>query len=124
MSLVMQPKNILIIIRQAPYSTLLPVAALDILLTAAAFEQTVSLLFMGDGVLHLLDKQNVANTGMKDISKAISSLELYDVEQIFYEATALASINLKTEALVFQAEALSINQIAASIENADHVFNF
>ncbi len=120
----MQPKNILIIIRQAPYSTLLPVAALDILLTAAAFEQTVSLLFMGDGVLHLLDNQNVANTGMKDISKAISSLELYDVEQIFYEATALASINLKTEALVFQAEALSINQIAASIENADHVFNF
>lgn len=120
----MQPKNILIIIRQAPYSTLLPVAALDILLTAAAFEQTVGLLFMGDGVLHLLGNQNVEDSGMKDISKAIPSLELYDVDQIFCEATALARKNIKPDALVFQAEALSINQIAASIENADHVFNF
>ena len=35
----MTPKNILIIIRQAPYSSVLPASALDVLLTAAAFEQ-------------------------------------------------------------------------------------
>lgn len=120
----MQAKNILIIIRQIPYSSQLPVAALDILLTAAAFEQTVSLLFMGNGVLHLLDNQHVEDSGMKNISKAIPSLELYDIEKIFYDESALTRKKIKNGDLIFQATPLSLTQIAAVIEDADQVFNF
>lgn len=120
----MKAKKILIIIRQAPYSSTLPAAALDILLTAAAFDQELTLLFMSDGVQHLLSKQNASDSGMKNISKAIPSLELYDVDQIFLEEGALACRNLESENLVMQLEALSLAQIAEYIEKADQVFNF
>ena len=120
----MNPKNILIIIRQAPFSSTLPAAALDILLTAAAFEQELTLLFMGEGVLHLLSEQNATASGMRNISKALTSLELYDVEQIFIEEGALNSRQLENEKLVLQLDTLSLSQIAESIEKADQVFNF
>ncbi|MDC1436042.1 sulfurtransferase complex subunit TusC [Gammaproteobacteria bacterium] len=117
-------KNILIIIRQAPYSSLLPGAALDVLLTAAAFEQPITLLFMGEGVQHLLSAQNSTGSGMKNISKALPSLELYEVDQVFMEKDALANRKLENEKLVLQVESLSLNQIADAIEKADQVFNF
>ena len=120
----MTPKNILIIIRQAPYSSTLPAAALDILLTAAAFEQTLSLIFMGEGVQHLLSSQNSIGSGMKNISKALSSLELYEVDQVYVEKDALLQRNLQNENLVMLPETLSLTQIAETIEKADQVFNF
>ena len=120
----MTPKNILIIIRQAPYSSVLPASALDVLLTAAAFEQTLTLLLMGEGVLHLLSAQNSTGSGMKNISKALPALELYEVDQVFMEKDALANRNLQDEELVMRVEALSLKQIAETIEKADQVFNF
>lgn len=120
----MKAKNILIIIRQAPYSSTLPSAALDILLTAAAFDQNITFLFMGDGVLHLLSQQNSTGSGMKNISKALPSLELYDVEKIYVEEEALIYRKLKNEELVIPLESLSLAEIAESIEHADQVFNF
>ena len=120
----MKPKNILIIIRQAPFSSTLPAAALDILLTLTAFEQSITLLFMGDGALHLLSEQNAAGSGMRDISKALSSLELYDVNKIFIEEAALQNRKLENEELVISLETLSLPEIAVSIEKADQVFNF
>ncbi len=120
----MKAKNILIIIRQGPFSSILPAAALDILLTAAAFEQKLTLLFMGDGVLHLLSEQNATGIGMKNISKALPSLELYEVNQVFLEKDAITNRNIQNEKLVMPIAALSLNQIAESIENADQIFNF
>jgi tRNA 2-thiouridine synthesizing protein C len=120
----MKAENILIIIRQAPFSSSLPDAALDIVLTAAAFEQKVALLFMGDGVLHLLDKQDAGKSSMKNISKALPSLELYDVELVYCEEAAFIDKNIKTEELVYQPEFLSLTQIAIFMEEADQVFNF
>lgn len=120
----MAPIKILIIIRQAPCSSTLPAAALDILLTAAAFDQELTLLFMGDGVLHLVSEQNANGSGMKNISKALPSLGLYDVDQIYLEESALNSRKLESENLVMQLPTLSLSQIADSIEKADQVFNF
>lgn len=120
----MTPKNILVIVRQSPYSSILSAAALDIVLTAAAFEQTLTLIFMGEGVLHLLSSQDSKASGLKNISKALSSLELYEVDQVFVEKDALKERNLKTENLVMRPDTLSLSQIAETIEKADQVFNF
>ncbi|MDG2091573.1 MAG: sulfurtransferase complex subunit TusC [Gammaproteobacteria bacterium] len=120
----MNPKNILIIIRQAPYSSTLPAAALDILLTAAAFEQNITLLFMGDGVLHLLSEQNATSSGMRNISKALPSLELYEVKKIFLEESALHKRKIENEELVMPLATLSLPEIAEVTEKADQVFNF
>lgn len=118
------PQEFLIIIRQAPFSSLLPAAALDILLTAAAFEQKVTLLFSGDGVLHLIPDQQAKGTGMKNISQALPVLELYDVKNILVDGDALLKRNVRLQDLLMKAEAVSLNKIAKICEKADQLFNF
>ncbi len=120
----MMQKKILIIIRQAPFASTLPNAAMDIVLTAAAFEQELSLLFLGAGVLHLLPGQNSFETGIKSISQALPSLELYDVKRVLFEENALVQRGFKTNQLLMLSEALSRQQILKEIEQADLVFNF
>tara|TARA_R110000772_G_scaffold172303_3_gene284158 strand:- start:460 stop:825 length:366 start_codon:yes stop_codon:yes gene_type:complete len=118
------PQKFLIIIRQAPFSSELPAAALDIMLTAAAFEQKVTLLFSGDGVQHLIPDQNAKGTGMKSISQALPVLELYDIKKILADHEALLNRNLHPQNLLLNAEPVSMAEIAAACENADQVFNF
>lgn len=78
-------KSILIIIRHSPYGSSLARTAIDIALAAGAFEQTVALLFMGDGVLQLIPEQDGAALGTKTISRQIASLPLYDVGRVYAE---------------------------------------
>lgn len=116
-------KNILVIIRQAPYVNSLPAAALDIVLTAAAFDQQITLLFSGQGVWHLQPDQHAASTGMKAISRALPSLELYEVKRIVADAEALAARGLAADELLMPVALYSPRQIAAAISAADQVFN-
>ena len=53
----------LVIIRHAPYSSNALREGLDVALVAAAFGQTVSLLFLGQGVLALLKEQAAGAPG-------------------------------------------------------------
>ena len=116
-------KNILVIIRQAPYANSLPAAALDIVLTVAAFDQEITLLFSAQGVWHLQSNQHAASTGMKDISRALPSLELYEVKRIVADAEALAARGLAADELLMPVALYSPQQIAAAISAADQVFN-
>lgn len=117
-------RKILIIIRQAPLSSELPAAALDIMLTAAAFEQDVTLLFSGDGVYHLGSDQNTRGTGMKNISQALPVLELYDIKKILVDEQALTKSRLQNQGLIIKSVPVSLAEIARACEDADLVFNF
>jgi tRNA 2-thiouridine synthesizing protein C len=117
-------KNILVIIRQAPYSSTLPAAALEVILTAAAFEQELTLLFYGQGVLHLLADQQTDKSTIKNISRALPSLELYEVRRIIADAKALRNNGLQSEELLLPVEPYSPQQIARLIAESDQVFNY
>lgn len=116
-------QKILVIIRQAPYSSVLPEAALDIVLTAAAFEQEVSLLFFSQGVLHLLAQESTDSSAMKNISRALPSLELYEVNNILLDREALQANALQEDELLLPAKLLNPVEISAAITAADQVFN-
>ncbi|MEZ5567293.1 MAG: sulfurtransferase complex subunit TusC [Halioglobus sp.] len=83
-----QSRKTLIITRHAPYAIGTAKAALDTILAMAAFDQPVSILFQGEGVLQLLPGQDSENSGMKNLLRQIASLVLYDVERVYVDSAS------------------------------------
>lgn len=82
-------KQYLFLMRHAPHVTSHVQEALDQLLTTAAFDQSVSVLFLDDGVLQLKRDQNAASLGGRDTAAVLRVLSLYNVEQLFVEHESL-----------------------------------
>ena len=74
-----EKKSLLVIVRHSPYGSSLARTSLEVALSSATFDQEVALLFMGDGVLHLLPEQDSSAIGVRNIAKLIASFPLYDV---------------------------------------------
>lgn len=110
------------IARSAPHGSGRAKALLDMVLSAAVFEQRVLLMFMGDGLWQLTRGQHPAHIQGKDLSAAFGALPLYDVDQVFVEAAALAERGLNVEDLVIPVILCSAAELAALIADSDEVF--
>ncbi len=81
--------------RTAPYNGIKLQEKLDVILTSAAFDQAVSLLFLDDGVFQLKKAQNPEKQGLKDTAAIFNALEIYDVNQLYIEVESLQERGLK-----------------------------
>lgn len=88
-------RNILFVMSHAPHHGTDLQETLDIVLTAAAFDQRVSLLFLDDGVLQLHQGQCPERFGLKDAAAIFRALEIYDVHDYFVEIESLQERGLK-----------------------------
>lgn len=120
----MKAKRYLIICRRAPYGESYAREALDMALAAAAFDQTIALLFLGDGIGQLLNAQDSVAIGEKSFEKQISALPLYDINSIYVDAAALQQRGLSAADLSLPAQAVDDTEIAALLKNHDIVLNF
>jgi tRNA 2-thiouridine synthesizing protein C len=84
---------------KAPYGTVYALESLEVVLIGAAFEQDVSLAFVGDGVYQLAKGQNTDGIGMKNFSPTYSALGDYDVNKIFVEKESLEERGLSLDDL-------------------------
>ncbi len=82
MKLRMTSKQFLIICRRAPYGESYAREALDVAMAAAAFDQRIAMLFLGDGVTQLFKRQDSAALTQKSLEKQLSALPLYDVNEL------------------------------------------
>jgi tRNA 2-thiouridine synthesizing protein C len=117
-------KSQLVLIRRSPYGSSLARAALDAALAAAAFDQAVSVLFLGDGVLQLLPDQDSIAIDARNIGKLIASMPLYDIEKVYVDATALARFSLRAEDLPQVVVPLDDAALHRLITDHDHVLEF
>lgn len=117
-------KQFLIVCRQAPYGNSFAREALDVAMAAAAFDQAVAILFLGDGVLQLCRKQNSAEIQQTSLEKQLSALPLYDVTDIYVDTESLQQRGLDAADLSLPAQALDRNAIAALIARCDIALNF
>ncbi len=78
-------KKFLYVNRKAPYGTIYALESLEVVLIGAAFEQDVSLAFVGDGVFQLMNNQDASAAGMKTFSKIYRALGDYDVRKLYVE---------------------------------------
>lgn len=117
-------KSILVVSRHAHPGSSLPRSALDTALAAAAFDQPVTLLFLGEGVLQLLPGQDSGAAGVRNLRKVLDSLPLYEIETVYVDAAAAAAFGLQRDALPPQTEWLDAAGMQALLARHDHVLGF
>jgi len=92
-----QTHDILILQRQAPYGSSLGREGIDYALTSAAYDQNISVLFLGDGVFQTLSHQNSQGIHLKNHGGALEVLPLYDIENLFVVEEDLIERGISTE---------------------------
>ncbi|WP_163557193.1 sulfurtransferase complex subunit TusC [Halomonas sp. NO4] len=100
------PGELLVILRHAPHGSSWLREGLDAALVAAAFGQSVTLLFQGEGVMALLEGQDSGALGQKGTSATLEMLGMYDIESLYVDAAALARFGLTRDDLLLAAEPL------------------
>lgn len=120
----MNMKRYLIICRRPPYGESYAREALDVALAAAAFDQPIALLFLGDGVAQLLTAHDSAAISEKSFEKQLSALPLYDINLIYVDAAALQQRGISTANLSLPAQAVSDIEMITLLKNHDVVLNF
>ena len=117
-------KNLLVVVRRSPYGSSLARASLDVALAAAAFEQPVQLLFMGDGVLQLLAEQESQAIGTKNIGRLLASLPLYDIKRVYVDAEAATRYAIDLASAPVATQKLNGAEIRELMANCDHLLGF
>jgi len=92
-------KKFMYINRKPPYGTIYALEALEVVLIGAAFDQDVSLAFIGDGVYQLTKAQNTDAIGQKNFSPVYSALGDYEVTKVYIEKESLEERGLTLDDL-------------------------
>jgi tRNA 2-thiouridine synthesizing protein C len=118
-------KKLLFVSRHAPYGSSIAKEALDAVLAASVYEQTLSLLFMNDGVFQLLKEQDGAQIEQKSFSAMLPVLSLYDVERIYVHQESLLARNLQLDELAIEHITMLTNdQVGELFSQQDQILSF
>jgi tRNA 2-thiouridine synthesizing protein C len=117
-------KKFLYVNRRAPYGSIYALESLEVVLIGAAFEQDVSLAFLGDGVYQLTKGQDTKGLEVKNFSPTFRALEDYDVTQLYVEREALEARGLTEADLVVPVEVVSAERMAEIMEAQDVILSF
>lgn len=95
----MATKKFMYLNLKAPYGTIYALESLEVVLIGAAFEQDVSVAFIGDGVYQLTKGQKTTGIGMKNFSPTYAALGDYEVNKIYVEKESLEERGLTLDDL-------------------------
>ena len=90
-------KKYLFIMQDPPAAGIRAQESLDILLTAAAFDQDISLLFLDDGVYQLKRDQQGSAITSKHLGQALQSLVFFELKHIYVEEQSIKRRGLHAE---------------------------
>lgn len=116
-------KRYLFVLNRPPHSGAQAQEMLDVILTAAAFDQSVSLLLLDDAVFQIKKGQNPDPVGMKDIAAIFTALEIYEVKQIYVEVESLQERGLKPADLCLAVREVFRKDVAALMKQHDLVYS-
>ncbi|MBT6932711.1 sulfurtransferase complex subunit TusC [Gammaproteobacteria bacterium] len=133
-----ETKKFMYVNRHAPHGTVYALEGLEVVLIGAAFEQEVSMAFIGDGVFQLKQGQDTVDSDMKNFSPAYRALGDYEVNRLYVERESLEERGLNEDDLMpltwededdDWAEKKSIHivsrtQLADLLEEQDVILNF
>ncbi len=93
-------KKFMYVNRHAPYGTVYALEGLEVVLVGAAFEQDVSMAFIGDGVFQLKKGQDTSDSDMKNFSPTYNALGDYEVNKLYVEHESLVERGLGEDDLM------------------------
>jgi tRNA 2-thiouridine synthesizing protein C len=95
-----KPKKFLYVNRKAPYGTIYALESLEVVLIGAAFDQSVSLAFLDDGVFQLAKGQDTKGIGIKGFANTYRALGDYGVTRFYVEKESLSARGLTIDDLM------------------------
>jgi tRNA 2-thiouridine synthesizing protein C len=116
-------KKYLFVLRGPAHSGAYAQEMLDIILTTAAFDQSVAILLLDDAVFQIKQGQHPERAGLKDIAAIFKALEIYDVHSIYVEAESLRERGLKPGHLCLPVREVYRKDIAGLMKQHDIVFS-
>ena len=117
-------KKFLYVNRRAPYGSIYALESLEVVLIGAAFEQDVSLAFLGDGVYQLAKGQDTKGLEVKNFSPTFRALEDYDVTKLYVEKEALEARGLREADLVVPVQVVDAARMAEIMDEQDVILSF
>lgn len=118
----MRKKNFLFVLSHPPHDGLWVQETLDVILTMAAFDQSVSLLFLDQGVFQIKHYQNPEVGNVKNTAAIFKALEIYDVRNIFSEVESLQERGLKPGDLFLPVKEIYRKDVALFMEEFDIIY--
>jgi len=100
-------KTYLFVMRRLPHLTSHVQETLDQMLTTAAFDQSVSVLFVDDGVFQLKQGQKPAQMVLRNTAAMFTALEMYDITRVYAEAESLSARGLDADDLILPVKIVS-----------------
>ena len=117
-------RKFLYVNRKAPHGTIYALESLEVVLIGAAFEQDVSLAFLGDGIYQLAKGQDTKGLEVKNFSLAYRALEDYDVTKLYVDKDSLDDRGLTEGDLLVPVEVVSAQRMAEIMESQDVILSF
>ncbi len=116
-------KKIMHVLRHAPHGTIYSYEGLEMILIMAAYEQDLSVVFIGDGVYAIKKNQDTAGIGIKGFAKTFMALDGYDVEKLYVDRVSLEERGLSEEDLLVDVEVLDSSEIGALMNGQDVIIH-
>jgi len=116
-------KKIMHVMRRAPHGSIYTYEGLEMILIMAAYEQDLSVAFIGDGVYALKKNQDTAGIGIKGFSKTFMALDGYDVEKLYVDRISLEERGLTEDDLVVDVEVMDASEIGRLMNEQDVVIH-
>jgi len=117
-------KKFLYVNRKAPHGTIYALESLEVVLIGAAFEQDVSLAFIGDGVYQLAKGQDTKALEVKNFAPAYGALEDYDVTKLYVEDESLRERGLSEADLAVAVQVVSAERMGELMDEQDVILSF
>jgi tRNA 2-thiouridine synthesizing protein C len=114
-------KKLLCIISRPPYTGSHDIELVETGLVGAVFDFSVSLLFRDDGVWALLPNQNGSLIGRRTLSKLLTALPTYEINDVYVCADSIASRGLSADVLVDSVIPITLEDQAQLIGSQDAV---
>ncbi|OGG95407.1 MAG: sulfurtransferase TusC [Candidatus Lambdaproteobacteria bacterium RIFOXYD2_FULL_50_16] len=112
-------KKIMHVVRRPPHGTIYPYEGLEMVLIMAAYDQEISMAFIGDGLFCLLKDQDTTKLEIKGFMKTLGVLEDYDVEQIYVDSKSMAERGLTPDDFCIAVEVLEPDEMGQKMAEQD-----
>lgn len=116
--------DLLVMFTQPPLTASLPKEALDLALVSSTFEQRTGLIFLGAGVLQLVQNQQPNVLALKGTQAMLKALALYDIDQIFVEQQALLDYGLTAAELLLPVQLCNTKQLQQHLATSRNLLTF
>lgn len=120
----MSEKKIGIINRSAPHGSANGRESLDLTLALSAYNESLSLFFIGDGVYQLVKGQSTTDILQKNFQPLFKMLEIYDVENIYVCDESIEQRGLSIEQLLIDVTLLNNKQLKLKLSQQDQLLSF